>query len=78
LARPREAELDEPGALDGQENPTLLVIIERHIKEAKRPLGSTTLEEYGGAGLGYVVYGLIVRELERVDSSYRFTNGHAK
>jgi glutaryl-CoA dehydrogenase len=36
-------------------------------------LGSTVPEEYGGAGLGYVAYGLIARELERVDSGYRST-----
>ena len=34
-------------------------------------LGSTIPEEYGGAGLGYVCYGVIARELERVDSGYR-------
>ena len=34
-------------------------------------LGPTIPEEYGGAGLGYVSYGLIGRELERVDSGYR-------
>ena len=34
-------------------------------------LGATLPEEYGGAGLGYVAYGLIVREIERVDSGYR-------
>ncbi len=34
-------------------------------------LGSTIPEEYGGAGLGYVSYGLIARELERVDSGFR-------
>src|SRR5215469_16686985 len=34
-------------------------------------LGSTIPEEYGGAGLGYVAYGLISREIERVDSGYR-------
>ena len=34
-------------------------------------LGSTIPEEYGGAGLGYVAYGLIAREVERVDSGYR-------
>ncbi len=34
-------------------------------------LGATIPEEYGGAGLGYVCYGLIAREVERVDSSYR-------
>ena len=34
-------------------------------------LGSTLPEEYGGAGLSYVCYGLIAREIERVDSGYR-------
>ena len=34
-------------------------------------LGSTIPEEYGGAGLSYVAYGLIAREVERVDSGYR-------
>ena len=34
-------------------------------------LGATIPHEYGGAGLGYVAYGLIAREVERVDSGYR-------
>jgi len=34
-------------------------------------LGPTIPEDYGGAGLGYVSYGLIAREVERVDSGYR-------
>jgi glutaryl-CoA dehydrogenase len=34
-------------------------------------LGATIPEEYGGAGLGYVSYGLVAREVERVDSGYR-------
>ena len=34
-------------------------------------LGVTLPEEYGGAGLGYVCYGLVAREVERVDSGYR-------
>ena len=34
-------------------------------------LGAMTSEKYGGAGLGYVAYGLIAREIERVDSGYR-------
>ncbi len=34
-------------------------------------LGPTVPEEYGGAGVGYVSYGLIAREVERVDSGYR-------
>src|SRR3546814_1631680 len=34
-------------------------------------LGATIDPEYGGAGLNYVSYGLIAREVERVDSGYR-------
>ena len=34
-------------------------------------LGSTIPEEYGGIGAGYVAYGLVAREVERVDSGYR-------
>jgi glutaryl-CoA dehydrogenase len=34
-------------------------------------LGSTLPEKYGGAGVNYVTYGLIAREVERVDSGYR-------
>jgi glutaryl-CoA dehydrogenase len=34
-------------------------------------LGATIPEEYGGAGLNHVAYGLIAREVERVDSGYR-------
>ena len=34
-------------------------------------LGATIPDEYGGAGLGYVSYGLIARAVERVDSGYR-------
>jgi glutaryl-CoA dehydrogenase len=34
-------------------------------------LGPTIPEEYGGAAMGYVAYGLIAREIERVDSGYR-------
>src|SRR5580693_7667999 len=34
-------------------------------------LGATIPEEFGGAGLNYVSYGLIAREIERVDSGYR-------
>ncbi len=34
-------------------------------------LGSTIPESFGGAGLNYVSYGLIAREIERVDSGYR-------
>jgi glutaryl-CoA dehydrogenase len=34
-------------------------------------LGATVPQDYGGAGLGYVCYGLIAREIERVDSGFR-------
>jgi len=34
-------------------------------------LGVTVPEEYGGLGAGYVTYGLVAREIERVDSGYR-------
>ncbi len=34
-------------------------------------LGATIPPEYGGAGLNYVCYGLIAREVERIDSGYR-------
>jgi len=34
-------------------------------------LGVTIPEEHGGLGAGYVTYGLVAREIERVDSGYR-------
>lgn len=34
-------------------------------------LGATVPEEYGGAGANHVAYGLIAREVERIDSGYR-------
>ncbi len=34
-------------------------------------LGATVSEEYGGGGASHVAYGLIAREIERVDSGYR-------
>ena len=34
-------------------------------------IGPTVPEQYGGAGLGHVAYGLIAREIEWVDSAYR-------
>ncbi|MFZ0422055.1 MAG: acyl-CoA dehydrogenase [Xanthobacteraceae bacterium] len=51
---------------DGEFNPDI-------IREmgALGLIGSTIPEEYGGAGLNYVCYGLIAREIERVDSGFR-------
>jgi glutaryl-CoA dehydrogenase len=34
-------------------------------------LGIVIPEAYGGAGLGYVAYGLVAREVERIDSGFR-------
>ncbi|WP_424944073.1 acyl-CoA dehydrogenase [Aliiroseovarius crassostreae] len=34
-------------------------------------LGTTVPEKFGGIGAGYVTYGLVAREVERVDSGYR-------
>ncbi|MEC7762961.1 MAG: acyl-CoA dehydrogenase [Pseudomonadota bacterium] len=34
-------------------------------------LGVTVSEDYGGVGAGYVSYGLVAREVERIDSGYR-------
>ena len=34
-------------------------------------LGSTIPEEFGGVGANYTSYGLVAREVERVDSGYR-------
>ncbi len=34
-------------------------------------LGTTIPEAYGGLGAGYVTYGLVAREVERIDSGYR-------
>ena len=59
-------------------------ILEAHRNETHDPslmpemgemgmLAVTLPERYGGAGLGYVAYGLIAREVERVDSAYRST-----
>ena len=36
-------------------------------------LGSTLPEKYGGSEVNYVSYGLIAREIERIDSGYRST-----
>ena len=57
-------------------------VIEAYASEATDPaifremgemglLGVTVPEEYGGIGASYVAYGLIAREVERVDSGYR-------
>jgi len=60
----------EPRALEGNQE----CIFHREIIGEMGELGllgSTIPEEYGGAGLNYTSYGLIAREIERVDSGYR-------
>jgi glutaryl-CoA dehydrogenase len=51
---------------DGNFNPDIV-----HEMGALGMLGATIPQEYGGAGLNYVCYGLIAREIERVDSGFR-------
>jgi glutaryl-CoA dehydrogenase len=51
---------------DGNFNPDIV-----HEMGALGLLGATIPPEYGGAGLNYVCYGLIAREIERVDSGFR-------
>ncbi len=57
-------------------------IVDAYMKEETDPslfremgelglLGPTVPEEYGGVGANYVSYGLVAREVERVDSGYR-------
>ena len=60
----------EPRALEGNTN-------EYFDKEIAKEMGDMGLlgvnipEEYGGAGASYTAYGLVAREVERVDSGYR-------
>ncbi|NNE35316.1 MAG: acyl-CoA dehydrogenase, partial [Rhodothermales bacterium] len=60
----------EPRALEGNQDEVFHPEIPREMGELGL-FGSTIPEEYGGAGVSYTAYGLIARELERVDSGYR-------
>ncbi|WP_153101631.1 acyl-CoA dehydrogenase [Paraburkholderia hayleyella] len=60
----------EPRVLRAFRNETTDVEIFREMG-AIGLLGPTIPEEFGGPGLNYVSYGLIAREVERVDSGYR-------
>ncbi len=62
-----------PRILMANRNETFDVAVMREMAE----LGflGATLEGYGCAGIGYVAYGLIARELERVDTAYRSAMG---
>ncbi|WP_022961629.1 acyl-CoA dehydrogenase [Halopseudomonas pelagia] len=59
-----------PRVLESFRNENTDIAIFREMGELGL-LGATIPEEYGGSGLNYVCYGLIAREVERVDSGYR-------
>jgi glutaryl-CoA dehydrogenase len=60
----------QPRVLEAFRSETTDVAIFREMGELGL-LGPTIPEQYGGPGLNYVSYGLIAREVERVDSGYR-------
>jgi glutaryl-CoA dehydrogenase len=60
----------QPRVLEAFRNEHTDVAIFREMGELGL-LGPTIPEQYGGPGLNYVSYGLIAREVERVDSGYR-------
>ena len=60
----------EPRALEGNQDEVFHEEIPREMGELGL-LGATIPEEYGGGGVSHTAYGLIARELERVDSGYR-------
>ncbi|MEQ9674602.1 MAG: acyl-CoA dehydrogenase [Roseovarius indicus] len=63
-------EVLQPRVMDAFENETVDPGIFREMGQMGL-LGTTVPEEYGGLGAGYVSYGLVAREIERVDSGYR-------
>ena len=69
-ARAYAAEKLAPRIIDAYANETVEPEIFAEMGEMGL-LGVTVPEEYGGLGAGYVSYGLIAREIERVDSGYR-------
>lgn len=60
----------EPRALEGNQDGVFHEDIPREMAELNL-LGSFIPEAYGGMDASYTAYGLIAREIERVDSSYR-------
>ncbi|HEX7982537.1 MAG TPA: acyl-CoA dehydrogenase family protein, partial [Duganella sp.] len=60
----------EPRVLEAFRNEHTDLAIFREMGELGL-LGITIPEQYGGSGLGSVCYGLVAREVERVDSGYR-------
>ncbi len=60
----------QPRVIEAYANETTDLAIFREMGELGL-LGATVPETYGGAGANYVSYGLVAREIERVDSGYR-------
>jgi glutaryl-CoA dehydrogenase len=60
----------EPRALKGNTEEFFDISIAKEMGEMGL-LGVNVPEEYGGAGASYTAYGLVAREVERVDSGYR-------
>ena len=60
----------QPRVIEAYANETTETKIFREMGEMGL-LGVTVPEEYGGLGASYVTYGLVAREIERVDSGYR-------
>ncbi|MBL3704658.1 acyl-CoA dehydrogenase [Sulfitobacter sp. BDSS02] len=69
-ARAYAQEKLQPRVTGAYENETVEPEIFREMGEMGL-LGVTVPEQYGGIGAGYVSYGLVAREVERVDSGYR-------
>ena len=59
-----------PAVKDGFRNETFDRSLMKQMGEVGF-LGMTLPEEYGGAGMNYTCYGLVAREVERIDSGYR-------
>ena len=60
----------QPRVIDAYANETVDVSVFKEMGDMGL-LGITLPEEYGGLGGSYVSYGLVAREIERVDSGYR-------
>ncbi|TVQ00394.1 MAG: acyl-CoA dehydrogenase [Balneolaceae bacterium] len=60
----------EPRALEGNQHEKFDISMAKEMGDLGL-LGATTDPKYGGAGVSHTAYGLIAREVERVDSGYR-------